>query len=132
MKKNLTMMLFLFCTLTAFAQSNSNKDYLLQKSRNQKTAFFVIAGTGTAAAITGLIYATGHNDPNKFKYSYTGGFIALGGLTLVAASIPFLVSSNKNRRRAMSLSVKNDPLLLLQKNSFVYQAVPSLSLKLRL
>jgi predicted membrane channel-forming protein YqfA (hemolysin III family) len=117
--------------INCFSQSAEKKDYL-QKSKNQKTVFFVLAGTGSALMIGGLIYAGSHNNPEKENYNYNGGFIFLGGLVFLGSSIPFLIGSVKNKKKAISLSFKNERSLQLNKNNFVCTPVPSLTLKVRL
>jgi hypothetical protein len=131
MKKNFATILFLLFTLSAFSQNKTNdKNHYLQKSKNQKTGFYVFATTGSVLIITGLIYGSAHNDPNSNNYNYTGGFLAAGGLAALGISIPFFSASMKNKRKAMSLSFKNEKMQQLNKNSFVYKSVPSLTLKI--
>lgn len=131
MKKNLAAILFLLFTVSAFSQDKiRNKDFYLQKSKNQKTVFYVFASTGTALIITGIILGAAHNDPDT-EY-YTGGFIAAGGFAALAASLPFFIASNKNKRKAMSLSFKNEIAPQVYKTSFVYKSIPSLTLKFKL
>lgn len=90
-------------------------------------------------AVTGLIvWSNGVNnetDPfGALVKAYTGPGIIIFGVGLCAAvgSIPLFIASGKNKRRAMSVSFKNEPAPQLQKNSFVYRSVPSLSLKISL
>jgi hypothetical protein len=131
MKKNLSAILFLLFTLSAFSQNKANnKDYYLRKSKNQKTVFYVFAGTGAGLIITGIVLSAVHNDPDT-QY-FTGGFLAAGGFGALAISVPFFVASIKNKHRAVSLSLKNEKIQQLNKNTFVYKQVPSLTLKIRL
>jgi len=108
MKKNLAAILFLLFAISAFSQ-NKTKDFYLQKSKNQKTVFYVFATTDT-------------------EY-YTGGFIAAGGFAALAISIPFFTASLKNKRKAISISFKNETAPQIQSSRFVYKSVPSLTLK---
>ncbi|SRR5258706_15286535 len=126
MKKNLAAILFLLFAVSAFSQ-NKTKDFYLQKSKNQKTVFYVFATTGTALIITGIVLGAAHNDPDT-EY-YTGGFIAVGGFAALAISIPFFTASLKNKRKAISLSFKNETAPQIQSSRFVYKSVPSITLK---
>lgn len=120
----------LLITINCFGQPVKT-DYL-QKSKHQKTIFYVVAGTGAALMIGGLLYSAGHNDSDNQSYGYTGGFIALGGLALTGVSMPFLISSIKNKRRAVAISLKNEKLLQFNKSNIVYKPLPSLSLTIGL
>jgi len=55
----------------------------------------------------------------------------IGG-TAALASIPFFIISSKNKRKAMSMSFKNQMIPQLQINGFAYSAIPSVNLKINL
>jgi len=131
MKKNLAAILFLLFSLSALSQNKTkNKDFYLQKSKHQKTAFYVFATTGAAMIITGIVLGASHNDP--YTEYYTGGFIAAGGFGALAISVAFFTASLKNKHKGMSLSFKNEPAPQLYKNNIVYHSIPSLTLKFKL
>ncbi len=131
MKKILSTVLFLVFSLYAFSQNTANnKDYYLKKSKHQKTAFYVLAGTGTGLIITGLAWGPKNADPEK--QDFTPGFLLIGGVVSCIVSIPILIASNKNKKRSMSFSFKNEPSRQLLKRSFVYRSIPSITLKFQL
>jgi hypothetical protein len=111
-----------------FSQSKS-KEYFLQKSKNQKTTAWILLSTGTAAVITGAIMDNSHKGEEQ---SYTGGFVEVGGIICTLTSIPFFISSSKNKKRAMTVSMNSRKILLLQSNSFVSRVQPSVSLHMSL
>jgi hypothetical protein len=57
--------------------------------------------------------------------------LVIGGVTALS-SIPFFIAAGRNKRKGMSLSLKNETAPQLQKNIFVYKPVPSLTLKINL
>ena len=102
-------------------------DYL-QKSKNQKTAAWILLGGGTALAAGGFIWASS----NIFSTSSGPEVLLLVGIGCMTGSIPFFISSSKNRKRAMSASFKFQQSLQLQNNILVKREVPSLTLKISL
>ncbi len=101
------------------------KEYFLQKSKNQRTTAWILLSTGAAAIITGTIIDNSHKGKEQ---SYTGGFIEVGGIICTLTSIPFFISSSKNKKRATRLSINNRKILLPHSNSFVLRFQPSVSL----
>ena len=124
------------------AQSNQNTntfqtDYL-KKSKNQKKTACILLGGGGALMITGIIIPKGditHIDPAGGKSYKNDGiksvFTQTGALAMLG-SIPFFIASGKNKRRAISVSLMNEPVLQPIKNGFVYHPLPSLDLKISL
>lgn len=111
-----------------FSQQKAKK-YFLKKSKNQETTAWILLGTGTAALITGVII---DNSLKRERQSYTGGFIEVGGIICTLTGIPFFISSSKNKKRATTLTINNQRILLPQNNSFVLRDQPSLSLHIPL
>lgn len=129
MKKILSVMLLLAFSICAFSQKNaSNKDYL-KKSKNQKTAFYVLAGTGVSLIITGLAWDA-KIDPNK--QDFTGGLLIALGTVSCIVSIPLLIASNKNKKRSMTFSLKNENMQLLNNNFITKKPFSALSLSFHL
>ena len=58
--------------------------------------------------------------------------LGYGGLVIVATSIPLFIASSKNKKKAMSMSFKNESAPRLVKSNLVYLSVPSLNLKISL
>jgi hypothetical protein len=97
-----------------------------------------MAGVGTTMAMTGLAMGLknldGLFDPgsgNKYN-STVADVLGYTGLAIVVASIPLYISSSKNKRKAMSITFKNQLIPQIQKESFVNVPVPSLTLKISL
>ncbi len=156
MKKIIICSLLLVITTTTFSQKISpsptltKQDYV-KKSKNQKTAAWVLLGGGLTLSSIGAITAapkagedigyailllpnalTGNLQPEP-QNNYTAQTILLiGGLTAMLSSIPLLIASGKNKTKALSLSFKNETSPQIQKNNFVYRTVPSLTLKIKL
>lgn len=127
MKKQL-LLIFLLVSSTTFSQQNNpsptltKQDYL-KKSKTQKTFAYVLLGVGTltlAAAATGDI-----------SFDALPVLIIAGVGTIVM--VPILFSASKrNKRKAISMSFKTQPVPQLQKTSLVNRQAPSLSLKINL
>ncbi|MEP6584850.1 MAG: hypothetical protein ABJA90_11320 [Ginsengibacter sp.] len=122
----------LFCFFTMMAETNaqlhtakpipgkSGYDLLLKKARNQKTIAWVFLGGGIGLAITGAVVGTnsvdnvGSQPIDKLDAGLqTGSKLLLAGGACMAASIPFFISSGKNRRRA-SVVLKNESTSFLR------------------
>jgi hypothetical protein len=96
----------------AAAQAGTNnlksKDYYLQKSKSQKTTAWIFIGAGAAAVIAGTIVAATLEEEDNFDEGInklaTGGYLMAAGGVSCLISIPFFVSSGKNKRRALALS----------------------------
>ncbi len=131
---SLTLLLFV---VESFSQTPS-KDYYLQKSKNQYTAGWVFLGGGAAMVTIGIILASKHttsygtlSSPNIDIFP-TSAVLATAGIGAIFCSIPFFISSSKNARKAATISFNNQNILLLQQNSFVSKAQPTVSLKISL
>ena len=138
---------------TSFSQlSNSSpaltkQDYL-EKSKNEKTTAWILAGgglvmssvtvviaanedeEGTTNFLTTVIDLVTNTDSNpEDKTSLTGIFFYIGAACIIT-SVPLFFSASKNKRKAMSISFNNQSLPQIQNNNFVYRAIPSLKLKI--
>ena len=77
----------LFSVMTLSAQrTTETKEYYLNKSKNQKTAGYILAGGGAALIISGIIVGNGddkNNDPNELDFgpNFDVGMWLLGGET---------------------------------------------------
>jgi len=140
MKKILFSVLFASFMAATFSQQISSTvrtdttDYL-QKSRHQKTAAWILLGGGVAMVSSSLIVGLNEvaNSSFFFDANLTGGSILfVGGLAAAAASIPFFISSAKNKRRAMSLSFKAEKSLILTSRGFGKKSFPAVAVKVNL
>jgi HD-like signal output (HDOD) protein len=120
----------LICNLI-FAQQPGTKEYLLEKSKKQKTAAWVLLGIGTAAVVTGLLIESPHRGTDDAQ-SYTGGALEAGGIICCLTSIPFFISSSKKKRRAATLTISNQKLLTPQQKGLIFKQLPTIALKVPL
>lgn len=156
MKKPVFCLLLIGVSLQAFSQSTvpalpATSEEYLQKSKDQKSGAWLLMGFGVVFSSIGAITAipkaaddigygiqllpniiTGNNQPPP-KTNYTAQTILLiGGLACIASSIPLYIAAARNKNTALILSFKNEQAPHLQKNSFTFSPLPSLSLKLSL
>ena len=118
----------------AFSQRNSDsalsKSYLLQKSRNQNTAGWVLLAGGTSLAVVGgIIFGNSNFLSGNDNSTDAGGYLMIGGIVADLVSIPFFISSSKNARRAAALSFY---YRTIQPNQFIAKRgtmQPTVSLK---
>ena len=125
-----------FSQQTKPSQTLTKQDYL-KKSRNQKTFAWILVGTGVGLVVVAFAtystkdYAnTLFQQDNSALNTSTTLFI-IGGITAVS-SIPLFIASGRNKRKGMNLSLKNETTPQIQKSSFVYRYIPSLTLKISL
>ncbi len=138
MKKIILLATTLLFIVTSFSQttphSTFSKNYYLQKSKTQKTIAWIMLGGGTAMAITGFLIENKKLTEGSFNVIEDTGpqILILGGTGVALGSIPFFISSAKNKRRAASVSFETKNNLLMQQNNFVYKIQPSVTLKIGL
>jgi uncharacterized membrane protein YfcA len=132
MKKLIAFLLLLTISACSFSQSthpitSQTKTDYLQKSKLQKKTGLILLLGGTGCALVGSVVVT------IIAKSLAAGAITMAvGLIAIPTSIPFLVAASRNKKKALSLSFKNETAPQLQKNSFINRSVPSLSLKISL
>ncbi len=139
MKKLIAFLLILAVSTTSFSQTTTpslEKNDYLKKSKSQKTIAWILAGSGVgmaAIAIASYNYGDVANviEGDNSSINTKGAFFVIGGVAAIS-SIPFFIASGRNKRKGMSLSFKNETAPQIQKNSFVYRAIPSLTLKMGL
>ena len=128
----LALLLFLFAISASAQQTTSapglTKSDYLKKSKKQKTIAFVLAGGGSIAWLAGL---SKYMDQRDNKDGGGEAAMIIGG-TAALASIPLFIISSRNKKKAMSMSFKNQMLPQLQSSGFVYQTIPSIHLKISL
>ena len=118
-------------------QANPNgplpKTDYLQKSKKQKTAAWILLGGGATVGFIGLasINLAGTDDPDGVNNT-PGTILFATGLASMIASIPMFSAAKKNKRKAMSVSLKNQFLPYLQNTSIVCAAIPSVHIKITL
>jgi len=135
MKKSIFYFLLLALPITSFCQMTNDsvpdiKTHYLVKSKNQKTAAWVLLGGGTA--LIGLGFLIGDSKNSTFDDAATGA--VLGGIDLLSTigSIPLFIASGKNKRKAMkaNTSIKMETVPSFQKHFFKQNSYPAFSLNL--
>jgi hypothetical protein len=118
-----------FCQETNPTKPVTRADYL-QKSKNQKTAAWILLGGGVALIGSGFLIG----DRKEASFDDAGTGVVMGGIGLLATigSIPLFIASSKKKKKAMSLSFKNETIPQIYKSNFVYHYIPSLTLKAEL
>lgn len=130
MKKIMIYFLLLSLPVSSFCQKSNDSvpviktDYLA-KSKNQKTAAFILLGVGVT---TLTIAAVGDLD-----FDALGAVVVVGGVATVA-SIPLFIASGKNKRKAMKASafIKMEKATSFQRQSFVQSSYPAIAFKINL
>ena len=132
--KQLFFVSMLFISYSSFSQQNNptpsltQHDYL-KKSKHQKTAAWILLGSGGLFAILGSV----QTNPDYGESDQTGRTILLvTGLTTIAVSVPLFIASSKNKKKAMSVSFKNEKTPQLVETGLVYKYAPALTLKIAL
>lgn len=110
MKRITVILLVIFYAVTLSGQDTLTKDYYLQRSKNQKTAAWVLLGAGAVAAIGGAIwfnetFSIDIFGPDRNPGENTAGFVMLAGLGSMAGSIPLFIASARNKGRAEKMMV---------------------------
>ena len=130
----------IFSQQTKPSPTLAKQDYLL-KSKKQKTAAWILIGGGFVLSSAGVIAAVIEAnkdiwrsiDPGDDKEpSNVPDILFYSGNVVMLSSIPLFIVASKNKRKAMRVSLKNETTLKVQKSSFAYRPVPSLSLTIRL
>ena len=137
MKKIMVYFLLLALPATSFCQQTNDSvplvrtDYL-QKSKNQKTAAWVLLGGG--AVLTGTGFLIGDSKNSTFDDAATGAILGGVGVLSAIGSIPLFIASGKNKRKATSTStfIKMEAAPAFQKQTFVQNSYPAFSVKVSL
>ncbi len=148
MKKIILFSLLLILSAASFSQQTKNvkpqltKTDYLQKSRNQKNAAWILLGGGATLIITAAVFPQGEFTGLQFdpftliseghKNDGIIGALELSGVLSMLGSIPLFISSGMNKRKAMSISFKNEKVPQFMNGSIVNRPIPSLSLKINL
>ena len=114
---------------TDLSKMETQKDIYLRKSRGQKTAGFVILGIGTATFITGAIMMSHSEYLILDEEFYDGAGLMSLGILIDLGSIPFFISSAKNKKRAMSMALINEPIPKEMIAHVKQYSIPALSVR---
>ena len=93
---------------SSISEQHKMADLLLKKSKRQETTAWILISGGAGVLIAGSIIGTNAvknystDDPfNIFpRGSLAGAGMILGGLAAMAASVPFFIASDRNKRKA--------------------------------
>jgi len=151
MKKIIAILTVVIIGINCFGQQGTSLESIkktdyLQKSKNQKTAAWVLLGGGIAMTVTGtVIYGNAYNkaaedDPFGTLLSLgtnanpTGAIIATVGALAAVGSIPLFIASgkNKNRARAVSTGFKMENIRAIQRTSIVNRSYPAVAIEISL
>jgi len=142
MKKIILFLAFFSMLTKGFSQQAEEpkmeltKQEYLKKSKSQKTAGRILLGGGGiligAGLLTNLSNGLGNLFVEESQKNSSGDIFTVLGVISIAGSIPLLISAGKNKRKALSLSVKNQPSQVLQNNRLYSKIIPSLTFKINL
>ena len=131
-----------FCQQVEAHTPEVSKDFLI-KSKKQKTAGWILTGSGTATllfvAIVDATQEVGGVLVNTFSLgtiprpenkSYATGYAI--GTALLAGGITLFAISSKNKKKATNLSLQNQVSIRSFKGKLVNADIPSLTLKINL
>ena len=144
MKKAILFPLLLIISATSFCRQTNNEtaptnDSYIQKSKQQKTGAFIFLGAGAGLITTAISIEPFYNykkvgttlimPPPDYTYKI---IFFITGLASMVASIPFFINSSKNKRKAASLSIKNEKIQTFQNSSFACKFAPAVHFKISL
>ncbi len=130
MKKVIILVVYFLIAVTVIGQQTEITSLLtrqnyLDKSERQKTTAKILFGGGFLSF--GLGFAT---LGGKSTNSVDNGIMVIAGAAAMVTSVPFFISASKNKKKAMSISLKNQMIPGLQETGFVYTPLPPLHLKI--
>jgi hypothetical protein len=106
------------------------KEEYLQRSKKLWRVAIIVVSAGGAMAIAGI--ALGTNGNNYNDDGNLSGALFITGCAVMISSLGFSIPAHINKKKAMSVSFKNEFAPLMQRNMVFNRSVPSLSLKIRL
>lgn len=140
--KIVIILFFIISSHHVFAQSlqwQNQQDSLLLKSKKQKTAGWIVMGTGIGLTVAGVIVNTkeafGTLDGFSGEANYesaTGKILLITGIAVIGTGTYLLITAHKTKKRAMSLSLNTDAVLLPAAGGWGYQFQPCIKLTIPL
>ena len=139
MKKAITLLtsVSLFCASSAQEsprtriEPGSPAAAYFKKAKSQKGTAILLVTTGGLLVVVGTVVAAQSLDFNfDFSNSYgtsssssnndetVAGVLMLGGLATILTSIGFFVASHRNKKKALSMSWKNEQVLLFPQQKY--------------
>jgi len=145
MKISFIILLFLIMSGVAFSQQSNptavmTNTVYLKKSKTQKTTAWVLLGGGALLNIAGMAIGLSESTdalvsiltPEPKEPSSTGPVLLLAGTASMLSSIPFFISSNRNKKKGLSFLIKNEKVSIVKNGCFTSRSAPSLTLKILL
>lgn len=137
MKKLIVFIALIPVALTVFCQDTGHvytKEDYLQKSKEQKTAAWILLGGGAAATIGGLIWFGNEFQLFESNTGTGGAVLTLVGIGAMGGCIPLFVASRRNKNKATLVTgnFKLERQWLVNQNSFSNQNYPAFSVCLHL
>lgn len=144
MKKIIIIPMLLILSTTSFSQpapeTPTLKTDFLKKSRTQNTTAWFLLGGGLVLQIVGAGISANETvtdfsnifSGEERKSTNTVEILGYTSLVSMLGSIPLFIAARKNKKKAMSLSLKNETMPQLHKGNIVNPSVPSLTLKISL
>lgn len=137
MKTLFSILALCYMTSVIAQEKTANREYYLTKSKNQKTAGYILAGIGAALIISGAVVGNddGNNDPNELDFGTdfdAGVWLIGGGIASGIASIPFFISSGKNAKKAASIGIHLERIQLPPGIRQANPVHPGIALRVRL
>ena len=136
MKAIFLLSCFIVLTLPLLSQHGQpnktlTQEEYLEKSKSQKTLGYTFLGVGVPAVLIPTIIVTrpGYEIDERFNLAIISFSV---GAVMMVSGVILIGSSAKYKRKAMSLSLKNETSLLQVNSRLVFAPVPSLSLKISL
>jgi hypothetical protein len=113
-----------------YHDSIQTAEYFLQKSKNQRTAAWVILGGGAALSIVGIIGLASNTVEMFYENTPadTYAFLTVAGAGIALGSIPLFIASGRNYKKAATLSFKSQHIYIPQQNTVAFKSQPALSL----
>ena len=145
MRKIFLILLLLTLSLYSFSQKGTNsfdKEYYLKRSNGQKNAgFFLVFGGGVLVTVGFFTWSIGFKEgldlfdtdgDDGASKTTTGTALVITGAAISLGSIPFFIAAGKNKKKAMSLSIKLQSVPQLKETYLTNFKTPSLTLKIQL
>jgi hypothetical protein len=133
MRVYLPILFIIVLTVKLYSQNSeiARSDYL-QKSKNQRTAGWLLLGGGTALMLAGISSGSGGSEGDMGYGSNFDSGMALFGVGLAAdiISIPMFVSASKNKKRADTL-FSFSPMPVVVYNNTTTRFITSISISIR-
>lgn len=113
-----------FCQQTNSLQTLTHEDYL-KKSKHQKTAAWILLGTGAAMFAIAA--------PGNVSFGTLGTLVVVGAISTLS-SIPLFIASGRNKRKALNASTyfKFEKVPSIQQSGITLHSYPTISLKIKL